>query len=296
MTRPSNNNPASEKTKSPFVYWTYDTPEENGVALVIIDPQNDFIAEKGALRVEGAVDDAARLSRFIFENLFNIDQIYVSLDTHQRMHIAHPLFWQNDSGDHPSAFTQIKHQDILDGKWRPYNADLDGHVLKYTETVEHRGRGALTVWPEHCLVGTVGHAVYYTLRAALHKWEAERKRSVSYILKGNNEITENYSCFGAEMEIGNDPSTRMNTALVHEIAKYKHVLFAGQALSHCVNFSVRDFRDRLRDENAPQIYVLSDCCSPIRGYQSQTNEFKEYMQNENIHFSPSTLIVFGDED
>ena len=57
-------------------------------ALLIIDPQNDF-HKGGSLPVSGAVADSKRAADLIEANLDRISQIYVSLDSHHVMHIAH---------------------------------------------------------------------------------------------------------------------------------------------------------------------------------------------------------------
>jgi nicotinamidase-related amidase len=63
--------------------------------------------------------------------------------------------------------------------------EFRNHSIKYIETLEKSGRFLLRIWPEHCLVGTQGHAVYETLEKALHGWEeTNQKNSVNFILKG----------------------------------------------------------------------------------------------------------------
>ena len=64
-----------------------------GVAVLLIDPQVDF-HPGGSLAIETANDDSDRLAKLIKENEAKITQITVTLDTHQRLHIANPLFWQ----------------------------------------------------------------------------------------------------------------------------------------------------------------------------------------------------------
>ena len=60
--------------------------------LLIIDPQNDF-HPGGTLGVPGANEDSARVAAFIKDNVDHIDEIYVSLDSHHRIHYsdAQPL-------------------------------------------------------------------------------------------------------------------------------------------------------------------------------------------------------------
>ena len=59
-------------------------------------------------------------------------------------------------------------------------------------------------------------------------------------VQGQNVKTEMYSCFSAEVPLDDDPSTQLNTSLMAELAAFSEVCIAGQAKSHCVNFTVRD--------------------------------------------------------
>lgn len=51
------------------------------VVLLIIDPQIDF-HPGGSLAVAGAIEDSERIAQFIQRNIRNIDEIYVTLDSH----------------------------------------------------------------------------------------------------------------------------------------------------------------------------------------------------------------------
>jgi hypothetical protein len=75
--------------------------------LLIIDPQNDF-HPGGTLAIPTADEDDERTAAFIRDNVNDIDRIVITLDSHQRIHIAHGLFWRNDAGEHPPPLTQIQ--------------------------------------------------------------------------------------------------------------------------------------------------------------------------------------------
>lgn len=60
-----------------------------------------------------------------------IDDIIVTLDTHNPEHIAHALFWnsaQDGSGVQPVPFQKITYDDVLSGKWFPIDASM--HVRR----------------------------------------------------------------------------------------------------------------------------------------------------------------------
>ena len=84
--------------------------------LLIIDPQVDFCHPQGSLCVQGADQDMQNLTTFIQTHLDSISQIHVTLDSHQRLDIAHPLFWTNKQGNSPAPFTQITADDVKQGK------------------------------------------------------------------------------------------------------------------------------------------------------------------------------------
>ena len=132
--------------------------DHDDAALFIIDPQNDF-HEGGSLAVAGATDDSKRIAELIERHPFEIDHIFVSLDAHHRVHIAHGAFWVDADGNPPAPFTQISHADVVSGKWKSREPVLQQWALEYTSSLEQGGRFTHIIWPYHCLIGSKGHAV-----------------------------------------------------------------------------------------------------------------------------------------
>ena len=261
------------------------------VVLLIIDPQVDFHCnaidhhpdnpadengfgpytektvriKRGSLAVTGADEDSARIATMVNENLDTIDEIYVTMDTHHKLHMAHAISWKRgyfkknsaertvkgDSGlykegDHPEVFTAITHQDVVDGVWVP-GPHLDAAwCQEYTKKLEIGGKFKLMIWPEHCLIGTPGHAVVPVISEALTKWSKHHRKSVNYIRVGQNIRTEVYSVFKAEVEDPTEakdptlPGSTFNHNLMSKLKIADKLLVCGQALSHCVNFTFRD--------------------------------------------------------
>lgn len=58
-------------------------------ALLIIDTQFDFCNPKGTLYVPGAENDVERIAQLIANFGEHINQIFVTLDTHRVLDIAH---------------------------------------------------------------------------------------------------------------------------------------------------------------------------------------------------------------
>jgi nicotinamidase-related amidase len=148
--------------------------------------------------------------------------------------VAHPLFWVNEAGEHPSPFTLITAEQVKNGEWKTTREDhrvsvflavllsenerifvltaanlsaLQAHGKFYTEALEAGGRFTLCIWPYHCLIGTPGHAVHPELTDALHEWAEAKLQPINYVMKGTNPLTEHYSALRADVVIDSDPTT-----------------------------------------------------------------------------------------
>ena len=85
----------------------------------MVDVQNSFHVPNGSLAVPNSDKDAKKLVKFIHTNMKSIDRIVMTLDTHHKLHIAHPKFWINcNDGSHPNPFTLVKSSDI-GSVWKP---------------------------------------------------------------------------------------------------------------------------------------------------------------------------------
>lgn len=128
-----------------------------------------------------------------------------------QIHIAHSLFWVKGGTrgkihpPHPAPFTVISSEDIAMKLWEPADPSYDKWALYYSLELEKKGRFKLTIWPDHCIIGTAGHSVYPPLNEALQKWATRRAKSITYVLKGQNLRTEMYSAVAADVEDPTDP-------------------------------------------------------------------------------------------
>lgn len=73
---------------------------------------------------------------------------------------------------------------------------------------------SIQIWPEHCLIGSPGHAVVPCVNQALQDWAEHSLNTVTYIMKGTNCLTEMYSALCAEVPIKNDSSTCLDTKTI----------------------------------------------------------------------------------
>jgi nicotinamidase/pyrazinamidase len=198
----------------------------------------------GSLAVPGANEDAQRIAQLIMDHIDDIHSIFVTLDSHLRGHIAHARCWVDQQGRHPDPFTYITHDDIWEedsragdgrgrGKWAPsFRVDMPRQnesstvdlwtplgygdpvwkntldwCKKYTLNLEKQGNEKLTIWPQHCIIGSRGHAVVHPIDQALQAWTKAKGVPVTYVAKGMNCRVESYSALRADVEDPLDPKT-----------------------------------------------------------------------------------------
>lgn len=302
-------------------------PTNGGIALLLVDVQNDFHPPNGSLAVSGADEDAERIASFISKyGQDKIARIISTMDTHHELHIAHGAFWKDADGKHPDPFTLIHSKDIKSGKWTPtmprmpseecymeaehvrinkhifenYEEVIDRneeivmkkYCVEYTKLLESSGRFTLIIWPDHCIVGTEGHNVVPSVRKAMSEWSKTTGNSVEWVHKGQNLFTEMYSALEAEVPVG--ASTSFNGQLQTYLMQCERVFVAGQALSHCVNFTVRDMiktwpKDRLCD-----ICILTDCASSVSGFEESGEKFLKDMKEAGLTLC-TTETAFDDK-
>ena len=268
---------------------------------MIIDPQVDF-HEGGNLAVAGADADSKRILAFIKLNLQNINKIFVSLDTHTKNHIGHPGYWKvvDENGDDVDDPEPLKSMTVfsfhteraIKGTWKDPKKKLPDEVrfyaperagedilswtINYVKNIEKYGKGPALIWPTHCIEGSEGHKITPILRETL----ASLGDKVEYHIKGQNELSEMYSIFKAEIVVDPELSkpglaysgsekklkrsskidklinvdvqdgvflnTGYNTELFTSLVKDgASIAVCGEALSHCANWSLRDLVDEI---------------------------------------------------
>lgn len=234
-------------------------------ALVIVDPQNDFCDHRGSLYVDGAFADIKRLAAHIADSGERYSDILVSLDSHDVVAIFHPMFWQDKDGARPEPFTEITQEDILRGRWRAASPENQAPAERTFKVMAEKHLGALTVWPEHCVVSTWGYQVCDTLKGALAVWRARTGQAVRFVFKGETPYTDQFSIF--EGVDDSYPETVFNETLFRRLSGLDSVTFAGEALSHCVGESALSYMNRLA--SSQDVTLLADCTSPVAGFNRE---------------------------
>ncbi len=274
--------------------------------LLLIDPQNDFCdlpadwlprspvsgdLIRPALPVAGAHEDMQRAAGLVKRLRSQLDAITVTLDSHHRIDIAHPGFWlEQASGRAPGPFTPITAAQVRAGAYAPRDVAQLARVLAYLDALEATGRYTLMVWPVHCQMGSWGHGVHAGLQSALDAWADEQGRSVEVVTKGENPWTEHYSALQAEVPDPADEGTELNQALLAALDRYDRVLIAGEAGSHCVRATVEHLAAHLPSQQLNKLVLLSDCISPVAGFEAQQAAFLAAMQAQGLQLTTSTEI------
>ncbi len=249
------------------------------VGLLLVDVQNTFCIPEFELFVGGrsgmaAVEDNARLCRFLYENLASITSVHATLDTHTAMQIFHSGFLVDDSGKHPAPMTAILLADVESGRWRvnPRVSDALGvdqdYLIHYCRSLSRDGSYSLMVWPYHAMLGGVGHALVSAIEEAVFFHGMVRSSQTHFEIKGMNPLTENYSVLRPEVreDAHGSELVKPNDALIETLLAYDVLIVAGQAKSHCVAWTVADLLKEIRNrdpELARKIYLLEDCTSPV---------------------------------
>lgn len=263
--------------------------------LLIIDPQNDFCdlpagwcpadpvaggAITPALPVAGAHADLLRLAALIDRCAGRLDEIVITLDSHHRYDIAHPTFWQTDSGGAVAPFTPITAAEVRAGRLRPREAAALPRALAYLDALEQAGRYTLMVWPVHCEIGTWGHNVHAAVRGACNRWEEHHLRVAHKVFKGSNPWTEHYSALQAEVPDPADPATQLNTTLIGQLDQADLIVIAGQASSHCVKATTEHLAQHLPSRRPDKLLLVTDAMSPVAGFEAQAQAFIDGLRRQ----------------
>jgi len=267
------------------------------IHLLIIDPQKDFCDDPngknpgtGALFVPGAEKDMENLSIMINKYGDKIDDIHCTLDSHHPLHIAHPIFWKNATGQHPNPFTIITYEDVLNGVWMATSPKFQSWAIFYTKSLKDNHRYDLCIWPPHCLIGTNGAAVTDYVSKSLRNWAEKYFAMINYWTKGSNIKTEHYSATKADvLDPNDDINTGLNTKLIEALIVADKILLAGEALDYCVANTTTDIANAFGDDSyVKKLVLLEDCTSAIQGQDDKLNKFLTDMKSRGMEVAKST--------
>ena len=107
-------------------------------------------------------------------------------------------------------------------------------------------------------------------------------RSINWVMKGQNLLTEMYSAMKADVEVESDESTKFNQVFFDELQNSEKLLVCGQAMSHCVNFTVRDIVGKWDEVRLGDLVLLTDCASSVPGFEESGSKFLKEMSEKGV--------------
>ena len=281
------------------------------IDLIIIDPQNSFcypgaevmfkdliqsggshtrnafekvgLLDPGSLFVPGANLDMDRVAKMIDEvgdKFYNID---VTMDCHHHIDIAHPVTWTNRKGQHPTPFTIITLDDLENDVWFCAFPQERSYCKWYVKQLAENDRYPLCIWPPHCLIGTIGNAIYKPLADALARWENRNIGNVEYLTKGSNWKTEHYSAVQADVPDDEDPTTEMNYEFIKPLKLADELVLVGEALSHCLANTARDIARGFGDKSLIKKFnLLQGASSNVPGFEFMGEDFVKELSADGM--------------
>lgn len=258
------------------------------VLLLGIDVQIDFM-DNGALGVPGAHEDVKRLCEFIYNNIDNISNIAVSIDTHIPQQIFHPYWWVDENGNNPAPYTAITLADLDAGKWKPVIAPLESR--EYIKHLEQDGKKTLVVWSYHCIQGTTGASLENQFANMIYFHSVAKKSPVERLVKGTDPLSEMYGIIKPEY----DRHNYININFLNKLEKYDKIIIAGEAKSHCVLETIKQILEHFanRPEITRKVFILEDCMSCISGFEDSTKkEFDNFVNTYGVNIVKSTDNLF----
>ena len=92
-----------------------------------------------------------------------------------------------------------------------------------------------------------------------------------------------------------DPETDVNDRLLRELAKADRLIVAGEASSHCVRSTVEDIVNHLPklspEWTASRVVLLTDCMSPVGGFEREQAAFLESMHTRGVQLAQSSALA-----
>jgi nicotinamidase-related amidase len=287
--------------------WWKNLPKNVQDAILNLPPETQdwikFLAQPGKLSVPGADLAMKRVGDMIGKNTKKIDDIHVTLDSHQECHIANNTFWQDSKGDPPNAFTIVTSDMVRKGElkpvamgqkvnWEGKEIRLEEYCQIYVDALAASGRYPLMLWPPHCLIGSFGESMMPAIDNGIKKWIADSGCAlVNFVAKGSNFKTEHYGALKAEVPDSEDPSTQINTGLISVLEKADRIIAAGIAGSHCLANTLLDVANAFKDDSfVKKLILLTDGIAPVPGCEQMQEDFIKEMTSRGMQLSTTDSI------
>lgn len=200
------------------------------------------------------------------------------------MHISNGVFWVNSFNESPPVNTIITVSDVEEGSWRPRDEtkEVQDFCKAYVKQLKEMHRYPVHIWPEHCLIGSSGHAVVQSINNSLQEWAEFSLNTVTYVMKGTNPLTEMYSLLSAEVPIKTDSSTQLDSRIISRLETAERVIVCGSSLSHSVNFTCKDILQNWTSSPS-KLYILTDGLLSVPGFENEAERFVEEMKANGVN-------------
>jgi nicotinamidase-related amidase len=289
------------------------------VHLALIDCQLDFGHPSGSLYVGGrsrmgAVEDAKRIASLIYRHLHILTSTSATFDTHSAFHAFFATFWETYQGEPLQPYREISTEDIMRRLVRPRESMaanftegnwpwLQRDMLHMTQQLEKDGKYKLYLWPPHCLLGDVGHALVGAIQEARMFHAYVRQVQNACEVKGTHPLREFYSPVEAEVSTTHDGTmiAQLNTVFLDRLLDCDYMEVAGWAGSHCTRAFIFSLLDRIRKIDPSltrKVYLLEDCMSPVvvfddeggikADFTKQAEDALNEFRNAGMHVVKST--------
>lgn len=85
-----------------------------------------------------------------------------------------------------------------------------------------------------------------------------------------------------EAEVPVNGETSFNQSLLESLKKTDKLLVCGQAMSHCVNYTLSNIVEHWDKDKLAQITLLTDCASSVPGFEAAGAQFQEVMSKRGV--------------
>ena len=99
-----------------------------------------------------------------------------------------------------------------------------------------------------------------------------------------------YSSIEQEAEVPINSITSFNQKLLDSLKTSDKLLVCGQAMSHCVNYTLSSIVDRWDKDKYTNITLLTDCASSVPGFEEAGAKFQQDMSNLGVVLTTSSEV------
>ena len=95
-----------------------------------------------------------------------------------------------------------------------------------------------------------------------------------------------YSALCAEVPL--DDKSSFDQGLFESLHTHsERLVMCGQAMSHCVNYTVRDIAEHWEKDKMDRLVILKDCASSVPGFEEAGDKFLSDMKDAGLTIETS---------